>query len=147
MKKQSGTYTRKATTISRNEIYPEGVPEHMIAQFVRKASGTSSGPDLDPDFRSFEQMEYGQSDSIAGNGSHRGYSVDTYKNGDKTYQKYEGTHKTIVKEGGAWELNYEGKFQYTGGTGTFKNIKGGGAYKGRVTAEEQTDEGTFESEY
>lgn len=147
MKKQSGTYTKKATTISRNEIYPEDVPEHQIAQFLSKVSGTSSGPDLDPDCESWEGLDYGQSDSIAGNGSHRGYSVNTYKNGDKTYGKWEGTHQTIIKEGGAWELNYEGKHQYTGGTGKFRNIKGGGAYKGRITAEEQTEEGDFEEEY
>jgi hypothetical protein len=30
-----------------------------------------------------------------------------------------------VKEGGAWELSYQGKGLFTGGTGKFKNIKGG----------------------
>lgn len=137
------TYTKKATTISRNDVYPEDVPEHQISQHVRKASITFS----DPDFGSSEDLEYGQSDTIAGNGSHRGYSVNTYKNGDKTYDKWEGTHKTIVKEGGAWETNVEGKFQYTGGTGKFKNIKGGGAYKGTITAKGENQEGEFEAEY
>lgn len=137
------TYTKTAMTISRNDVYPEDVPEHQISQTVRKASLTSS----DPFFGSSENLDYGQSDSIAGNGSHKGYSVNTFKNGDKAYCKWEGTHKTIVKEGGAWETNYEGEYQYTGGTGKFKNIKGGGAYKGRITAKEHTEEGDFEGEY
>jgi len=52
-----------------------------------------------------------------------------------------------VKEGGAWESNFEGKIQFTGGTGKFKNIKGGGVYKGTMTAKELTGSGEFEVEY
>ena len=82
-----------------------------------------------------------------GNGSHRGYSDNNYESGDKTYMKWEGTHKTILKENGGRETNYEGKFEYTGGTGKFKNIKGGGVYKGAITDEGITEEGEIEVEY
>ena len=101
----------------------------------------------DPDFGTTDCLQYGQNDSVAGNGTHRGYNICKYKNGDKTYTKWNGTHKVTVKEGGAWEMNYEGKVQYTGGTGKFKNIKGGGVYKGTATAKGGTEEGEMEVEY
>jgi hypothetical protein len=142
--KKKVTYTKKIKQeISRENIYPGDVPKHQFSQFVRISSFTNS----DPDFGSSESLEYGQSDSVAGNGSHRGYSVGNYKNEDKTYAKWEGTHKTTVKEGGVWEVIFEGKFQFTGGTGKFKNIKGGGVYKGKITAKGLTEEGEFEVEY
>ena len=100
----------------------------------------------DPDFGSAEEWIYMHSDSVAGTGTHRGHSVTNYENGDKSYQKWEGTHKTTVKDG-AWETKFEGKSQFTGGTGKFKNIKGGGAYKGTMTAKGVTGSGEFEAEY
>ncbi len=101
----------------------------------------------DPDFGSSEEWIYMHSDSVAGTGTHRGHSVHNFKNGDKTYVKWEGTHKTTVKESGAWELNYEGKSQFTGGTGKFKNIKGGGVYTAIRTVKGFTSKGEFEVEY
>jgi hypothetical protein len=137
-------YTKRILqNISRDVVYPNDVPKHQISQYVRITSITYSDPDMEPS----ENIEYGQSDSVAGNGSHRGYSVNTHKNGDKAYNKWEGSHKTIVKEDGEWEMNYDGKFQFTGGTGKFKNVKGGGVYKGTITAKEHTEEGEFEAEY
>ena len=44
-------------------------------------------------------------------------------------------------------MNYEGNFTYTGGTGKFENIKGGGVYKGTWTAKGITEEGEYEAEY
>ena len=142
--KKKGTYTKELKQqLSTNDVQIGDVPEHQFLQWVRITSINYS----DPDFGSSENLEYCQGDSIEGNGSHRGYSDNNFKSGDKIYNKWEGTHKTIVKEGGVWELNYEGKFSYTGGTGTFKNIKGGGVYKGTRTAKGVTEEGEFEVEY
>ena len=129
--------------ITNQDLFLGDVPEHELRQFMRITSNKYS----DPDFESSENLDYGQSDSIAGKGSHRGYSDQAYKSGDKTYIKWEGKHKTIVKEGGVWEVNYEGKFTYNGGTGKFKDITGGGGYKGTWTAEGITEEGEFEVEY
>ena len=78
-------------------------------------------------------MVYEQSDQVAGSGSHGGYLTILHKNKDESYVKFEGTNKMAVKEGGTWEVSSEGKLQFTGGTGKFKNIKGTGNYKGKTT--------------
>ena len=106
---------------------------------------TTTSPD--PDYNDSQLLVYGQSDSVAGSGSHRGYNKRIFKNGDETYGKYEGTHKRTSKEGGAWEEISAGKWQVIGGTGKFKNIKGSGTYKGKRTAEGGTTEFEGEVEY
>ena len=142
--KKKVTYTDKQIQqISKEDVYPGDVPKHKISQSVQKYISTTSDPDFGPaDCRSYAQL-----DSVAGTGTHRGYYLCNQKNGDKIHGKLEGTHKLTVKEGGAWEVNSEGKFQITGGTGKFKNIKGGGVYKGTTTAKGATREGEFEVEY
>jgi len=61
-----------------------------------------------------------------GVGSVTGYAVRTFKDGEKIYSKYEGKP---VGEG-----QTEGTFIYTGGTGKFKGLKGGGTWKNRTLA-------------
>ena len=56
-------------------------------------------------------------------------------------------HKTTVKEDGSWERTWEGTYKITGGTGKFKNIKGSGTYRGKVTAEGAFTEFEGEVEY
>ena len=51
------------------------VPEHQLTNFVRIFFVNFS----DPDFGPSEQLDYGQSDHIKGNGSHRGYSDVNFK--------------------------------------------------------------------
>jgi hypothetical protein len=112
-------------------ISPDNVPNHVLYQHKRKDTTTSS----DPDFNNTEWMLYEQGDDVAGSESHRGYFTHFFKSGDVIYGKYEGTHKGTVKEGETWEGTSEGKSQYTGGTGKYKNIKGGGTYNCKYTAE------------
>jgi len=104
-------------------------PNHEIAQRVYSYEITSP----DPDFNGFKTTNHVQADEVAGTGSHRGYAVWPLKNGDTVYVKFEGTHKTMVKDGGAWETPFEGKFEFVGGTGKYKNIKGSSTYKGKAT--------------
>jgi hypothetical protein len=92
-------------------------------------------------------MIYEQSDSVAGTGTHRGYFRRLHKNGDTTYGSYEGMHKTTVKEDGSSEPTWEGTYKLTGGTGKFKNAKGEGTYRGKVTAEGAFTEWEGEAEY
>lgn len=54
----------------------------------------------------------------------QGYFVDTIANGDKVFVHFQGT--AVVKDGtsiGGWN--------YIGGTGRFKDLKGEGTYKGK----------------
>jgi hypothetical protein len=90
----------------------------------------------DPDWNEAEHIVYEQRDQVAGTGTHRGYFTNLLKNGDTEYGTYEGTFKTTFKEDGSWETTtWEGTWKSTGGTGKLKNIKGGGTYRGKATAE------------
>jgi hypothetical protein len=129
--------------LSVTTLNPGDTPDHQLGQQVMKQVRTSS----DPDWNDMEALIYLQWDAAAGSGSSRGYGTYHYTNGDESYVKFEGTSKMSVKEGGAWELSYQGKGQFTGGTGKFKNIKGGGTYQGKLTAEGPTEDFEFEVEY
>ena len=95
-----------------------------------------------------EVIAYEQADEVAGTGTQRGYFVRVYKNGDRDYGTYEGTHKTTFKEDGSWETTtWESTWKVTGGTGKFKNIKGSGTDRGKVTAEGALEEFEGEVEY
>jgi hypothetical protein len=83
----------------------------------------------------YEEYLYGQADQVAGTGSHKGYTMKIYPNGDRGYGTYEGTHKMITKGDGSWEATYEGTWKWTSGTGKFKNLKGNGTYKGKASPE------------
>jgi hypothetical protein len=141
-KKITGT-NKFGPFISRTVVSPGDDPKHELVLFIRRDTTTSS----DPDWDGTEVMVYGQSDEVAGTGTHRGYNRRLYKNGDTTYSSYEGTHKTTVKEDGSRETTIEGTYKFTGGTGKFKNIKGGGTYRGKVTAEGAFSEFEGEVEY
>jgi hypothetical protein len=99
------------------------------------------------DFPVIESRSYNQDNTVAGNGTHRGYEVLIFKNGDTAYSKFEGTHRVTTKEGGAFEVNYEGMQSFLGGTGTYKDIKGPGTYKGRITPDSFQEENKWSVTY
>ena len=53
----------------------------------------------------------------------------------------------MFKEDGSWEATWEGTWKATGGTGKFKNIKGGGTYRGKATAQGASTDWEGEVEY
>ena len=124
---------------------PGDDPKHeLVVLAIYRATTTSS----DPDINETEITTYEQSDSVAGTGTHRGYFIRHYKNGDTDYGTYEGPFKTTFKEDGSWETTtWEGTWKVTGGTGKFKNIKGSGTYRGKATAQEAFTESEGEVEY
>jgi len=128
---------------NRSVINLEDNPKHSLIQNASKRTMTSSNPD----FNGMDVINFGQSDDIAGTGSHTGYSFYYHKNGDKVFTKYEGTHKTTVKEDKSWETISAGKLEFIGGTGMFKNIKGGGPYKCFATVNASGCDADFEGEY
>ena len=107
---------------------PGDDPKHeMVALQVRRDTTTSP----DPEWNETEQIIYEQVDEVAGTGTHRGYFVRHYKNGDTEYGTYEGTHKSTFKEDGSFlEATWEGTYKVIGGTGKFKTAKGGGHVSG-----------------
>ena len=123
-KKKFTLQTKLISNISRTTVYLEDKPKHEISQAISLRALTSDNPD----FNNLEVRNYNQSDSIAGTGSHRGYSFYYHKNGDKAFTKWAGTHKTTLKEDKSWETTAEGNIEFVGGTGMYNNIKGGGPY-------------------
>ncbi len=142
-KKVMGTDKLGWPPISRTVVPLGDDPKHELALTIRRDTTTSS----DPDHNETEVMNYDQSDEVAGTGTHRGYSIRLFKNGDTDYASFEGMTKTTVKEDGSRETTWEGTWKVTGGTGKFKNIKGGGTYRGKATAEGASTEWEGEVEY
>jgi hypothetical protein len=141
-KKVMGT-DKLGPPISRTVVSPGDDPNHELVLSIRRDTTTSS----DPDLNGTEQMVYEQDDQVAGTGTHRSYFRRLFKNGDTTYGSSEGMHKTTVKEDGSLETTWEGTWKQTGGTGKFKNIKGGGTYRGKATAQGSSTEWEGEVEY
>ncbi len=85
---------------------------------------------------------WGTADLIAGSGTQSGYFVNDHPDGDRDFGTFEGR---IVTSGA--EVTLEGTWKFTGGTGKFRGLKGGGTYTGRMTSPvnvENTWEGTYE---
>ena len=145
-KKIMGTL-KQGLVISRTVVPlgPGDDPKHeLVVLNIHRDTQTSS----DPDLNETENIVYEQIDQVAGTGTKRGYFRRLYKNGDIDYGTYEGTDKTTFKEDGSWEATtWEVTWKVTGGTGKFKNIKGGGTYRGKATAEGDSNEWEGEVEY
>jgi hypothetical protein len=84
---------------------------------------------------------WGTADLIAGNGPQRGYFVNEHADGDRDFGTFEGK---IITTGG--EIAIDGNWKYTGGTGKFRGLTGGGTYKGRMTSPTEV-ENTWQGGY
>ena len=124
--KQKITYTKNARQVfAETKINPGGASGRELAQMIYLDSmATGSGWDV------LEERGINQDDQIDGSGKHKGVAVDIMKNGDTLFQVYAGTHKTTVKEGGAWEVNYQGTMDFKGGHGQVQECKGKGYLHG-----------------
>ena len=114
-------------TISETKSTPVADHEFVQGTYIEPIKTRS------PEFDMIEARIFNQDDTVAGNGRHRGVEIDIFSNGDTAINNYEGTHKVVVKAGGAVEVTWEGRFEFVGGTGRFKNLKGQGTYRGRET--------------
>jgi hypothetical protein len=144
-KKKIMGHNKHEPPIARTVVSLGDDPKHELTVLsIHRVTTTSS----DPDFNETEMMFYEQDDEVAGTGTHRGYYRRLHKNGDIDYGTYEGTHKASVKEDGSWlETTWEGTWKSNGGAGKFKNIKGGGTYQGKATAQEAFSDFEGEVEY
>lgn len=130
-------------TLSENKLAAGMIPDHeFVAQTFRDTILSN-----DPKWDVQVELVFNNDRTVRGNGNHRGYSIDYFKNRDEAYCWYEGTHVVTVKDGGAWEVNYQGKCEYFGGTGRFKALKGFVDYKGRITPDSFLEENRGEVEY
>ena len=143
--KKKLVYSKTARqTVMEAKMAAGGIPERELVQSVYIDTCRSA----DREFDGMEERVYGQDENSAGgNGIHRGYAVDQLKSGDQLFQRYEGRHRFVAKEGGTWEVTYEGKAEVIGGTGKYKNAHGWIDYKGRITPDGLTEEDVGEIAY
>lgn len=134
------SYTKNAREVFAEEkIIVGDAPGHELARLsYRDSKVTATGWDF------IEERGINQDDQVDGTGKHKGIAANIMRNGDTIFQVYEGTHKTTTKEGGAWETNYQGTMEFRGGTGKYKNAKGKGSYKGRITTDSFVETGEGE---
>jgi len=119
-------------TATKSVFTVDAALKHEITQEI----GLGDLKFSNPDFKVKEEWTYGQSDTIDGSGTQRGYFLDTHEDGSHTYGTFQGTVKTSSKPDGSWETIWEGTYQYVGGSGKYKNIKGGGTYKGKASSQD-----------
>ena len=119
--KMTGTWKE---TVSQNVINPTDDPSHVLIQAAEKHAESSTNPD----FNGIEVFNFIQLDNYAGRGTHRGYAIQVFPSGDRTYRKYEGTQQITVNPDGTFEGIGRGVNQFTGGTGKFSGIRGGASY-------------------
>jgi len=130
-KKISGT-NKLGTVLARSIAFPDNFPKHEMHQLVRKDTVISCS---DPEWVGMELWTYDQNDRMGGKVSDRGYNVYLLKSGEKVFVRFESPLTITAKEGGAWEITGEGSYEYIGGTGKFKDLKGRGTYKAKITPE------------
>jgi hypothetical protein len=79
----------------------------------------------DPLWQNVEIAYWGSSDLVNGSGPQSGYWCNHHANGDRDWGTFEGK---VITSG--QQVTMQGTYKWTGGTGKFKGISGGGTYKG-----------------
>jgi hypothetical protein len=73
--------------------------------------------------------------------------VTRSKGGDGLYSKWESTFKIMKLDMLNWEFEFESRFQFTGGTGKYSDLKGSGTCRGKRTPIEDPAKCEGEWEY
>lgn len=102
-----------------------------------------------PDFKTKSEWALLHADLIDGSGPHSGYYYDLHEDGSVTYGAFRGRVKTVSNPDGTWEATWEGTYEYVGGSGMFKRLRGAGTYKGKASSSDPSgrEEGCETVEY
>lgn len=103
---------------------PDG-PDHMMS--VSSMSGKHTASDANWD--SVQVTNWGSADLVGGNGEQRGYFMNEHPNGDVSH----GTFEAKVTMSGAGPT-MTGTWQFTGGTGKFAKLIGGGVLDAKMAS-------------
>ena len=117
--KISGTFFGKITTQAAASLFHEG--NHALTLVV--VAGPQTSPD--PLWNGAQITYWGTSDLQNGNGPQKGYWCNEHTDGDRDWGTFEGNITTSGQQ-----VSMEGTYQFTGGTGKFTGLTGGGKYKG-----------------
>ncbi len=121
MTKVSGSFTGKVnfqTTVS--------LP-HLANYKLNLTEVTGLQKSTDDKWNDASITYWGMADLVKGSGSQRGYFLNIHADGYQDWGTFDGKITTSGKQ-----ITLKGKWKFTGGTGKFRRIKGGGNYKGRM---------------
>jgi len=119
----SGSFAGKAN--SQMTAVISDVPNHELGLV------TISGPQIvsDPLWNGATVSYWGMADLIDGSGPQTGYFLNTLPNGDVNHGTFEAR---VTTASGATTL--AGTWKFSGGTGAFARISGGGNFKSKLTS-------------
>jgi hypothetical protein len=123
MTQSSGSFVGEVVSQTTTAMTDEATHVFNLAQVEGQQSSTD---DL---FDGAAIVYWGIADLIAGNGSQRGYFVNTNDNGDRNFGTFEGQVTTSGDQ-----ITLDGQWQFAGGTGAFEGIQGGGGYHGQFVS-------------
>jgi hypothetical protein len=144
--KREQTYVKSNfRTMYKTSVTVSETPSREIVQ----EAGIADIKYSNPDFKIKDEWTYIHSDLIDGAGTQTGYYIDTHEDGSHTFGVFKGTIKNTSKPDGSWESSWEGTYEYRGGSGKFKNLKGSGKYKGKASSQDPSgrEEGRETVEY
>jgi len=125
------------------------IPGHQVRIYELHRQHAST-PLLIRGVKVTESWSRGTSDYAESSGHTAGYSVYNLDNGDRIFARYTGTTQSVNRPDGTREYVYHGVTTFTGGTGTFRNIRGqmrditkGATKAGKALSNEVTGEGEY----
>lgn len=95
----------------------------------------------DPNWNNASLTYVGTTDMIDGNGTQRGFYINTRADGDREWGTFEGRVTTVNGL-----PTVEGTYQNAGGTGRFSGMTANGTFKTRMTSPRDV-EGTYQGTY
>ena len=132
----SGSFSGSIRT--QSVISLKDQPDHSLG--VAEISGTQSSSD--PKWNNATITYWGTTDMQGTQGTQRGYFVNDHGAAGHDRGTFEGNVSVA-----AGQAVVEGKWQYTGGAGSFAGIRGGGTFKSKLTSPttvEASWQGTYE---
>ncbi|MGN6520649.1 MAG: hypothetical protein ACTHK2_14615 [Dokdonella sp.] len=123
---------RSLDDISSTTAWVSDRPAHEIGQRVYAYRLSSPAKDFD----GAQAMNFAQTDSIAGAGTHHGYALRRLSNGASVTIEFEGRHAARGSEPGAADPTNGGTLRFTGGTGKYRNAHVTSTYTGVVGTRE-----------
>ena len=114
----------------QSEITLTDQPSHGMS--IAEVSGTQKS--ADPLWNNASITYWGATDIVGAKGTQRGYFDNVHEDKGRDWGTFEG--KVSTKNGA---MTVVGTWKYTGGTGRYRGIKGGGKFK--VTMKSETELG------
>jgi len=125
-------------TNSQSTLSLQDTPNHDLT--LLEVRGTQKSQD--ENWTNAKIVYWGTTDLVSGSGPQRGYFVNEHADGDRDFGTFEGRVQISAQQ-----ASMEGTWKFTGGTGKYQGLTGGGTYKGRFTSAvdvENNWEGTYQ---